>query len=151
MRAEEVCARGLPQTQFLTEFAEIVMNISCSVLLLTSFRRDAAIAKCVCVRMMNSETHQSGTVHRITARSAIVAHEQSIRDLPPQMSNYVWQRLWDILSGNDDSSKFEDLSIEDRVAIIEIIRNTKQGLPKYWLNAPVARISDRQDWWSPEN
>jgi hypothetical protein len=68
-------------------------------------------------------------------------YSKAFDDLPPQMSNYVWQRMWDVLSGNDDSSKFKHLSVEDRVAIIEIIRDTKQGLPKYWVNTPVARVS----------
>jgi len=68
-------------------------------------------------------------------------YSEAFDDLPVQMRTYVWQRLWDVLSGKDESEDFDHLSAEDRVAIIEIIRDTKQGLPKYWLNTPVARIS----------
>ncbi len=65
-------------------------------------------------------------------------YSEAFDSLPPQMRNYVWQRMWDVLSGKDDSPKFEHLSPEDRVAIIEIIRDTKKGLPKYWKNTPIA-------------
>lgn len=146
MRAEEVCAPGLPQTQFLTEFAEIVMNISCSVLLLTSFGVTLQLQS-VCA----NDEFENAPIRDSTPNNCLVCHSSSRTKHSRSSTSDEQLRLGDILSGNDDSSKFEDLSIEDRVAIIEIIRDTKQGLPKYWLNAPVARISDRQDWWSPEN
>jgi hypothetical protein len=48
------------------------------------------------------------------------------------MRAYVWKRLWSILSGEDQSEKFAHLSADDRVAIREILRDTKPGLPAYW-------------------
>ncbi len=68
-------------------------------------------------------------------------HSQAFDDLPDEMRTYVWRRLWYVLSGNDPSPKFAHLSHADRVAIIEIIRDTKPGLPNYWFNAPIARVS----------
>jgi len=52
--------------------------------------------------------------------------------LPDPMREYVWQRLWQVLSGEEDSEKFAHLSAEDRQAIREILRDTKTGLPEYW-------------------
>lgn len=52
--------------------------------------------------------------------------------LPPEMLNYVWDNLWKILSGADSSKKFAHLSPSDRLAILEILRETKPGLPEYW-------------------
>jgi hypothetical protein len=45
---------------------------------------------------------------------------------------YVWQRLWDVLSGISVEAKFRHLSADDRAAIIEILRETKSGLPESW-------------------
>lgn len=68
-------------------------------------------------------------------------YSEAFDNLPPQMLRYVWQRMWDVLSGKDESPQFEHLSPDDRVAIIEIIRDTKQGLPAYWKNTPIATDS----------
>lgn len=43
--------------------------------------------------------------------------------LPRETQDYVWQRLWGVLSKPTD--KFEHLSPADRQAIIEIVRATK--------------------------
>jgi len=54
--------------------------------------------------------------------------------LPREMRDYVWQRLWDVLS-NPNEAKFQHLSTEDRRAIVEILRDTKRDLPPYWTAA----------------
>jgi hypothetical protein len=54
--------------------------------------------------------------------------------LPREMRDYVWQRLWDVLS-NPNDAKFTHLSPEDRRAIVEILRDTKPNLPQYWTAA----------------
>jgi hypothetical protein len=51
--------------------------------------------------------------------------------LPVEMRDYVWKRLWDVLSHSDEG-KFKHLSADDRRAIVEILRATKAGLPEYW-------------------
>jgi hypothetical protein len=52
--------------------------------------------------------------------------------LPDAMRSYVWTRLWDVLSGKDQSPEFAHLSAADRQAITEIIRETKKDLPAPW-------------------
>lgn len=52
--------------------------------------------------------------------------------LPEEMRDYVWRRLWKILSGEDKSEKFAHLSEADRAAIVSILRATKDNLPEYW-------------------
>jgi hypothetical protein len=49
-----------------------------------------------------------------------------------EMKDFVWRRLWEILSEGKDAEKFAHLSAEDRSAILEILRATKPGLPEYW-------------------
>jgi hypothetical protein len=52
--------------------------------------------------------------------------------LPIEAREYVLQRLWEVLSGKDQSDKFAHLSAADRQAILEILRETLPNLPDYW-------------------
>src|SRR5947207_2336618 len=49
--------------------------------------------------------------------------------LPGAAKDAVYARLWDILSGKDRDKRYARLSPADRSAIIEILRDTKKGLP----------------------
>lgn len=44
----------------------------------------------------------------------------------------AYQRLYEVLSGKDQNPKFAHLSAADRRAVLEILRDTKPGLPDYW-------------------
>lgn len=59
-------------------------------------------------------------------------YSRAFDELPAEMHDYVWRRLWEVLSGADNSEDFAHLSAEDRQAIREIIRETKPNLPEYW-------------------
>ncbi len=48
----------------------------------------------------------------------------------------IYQRLYDVLSSRDRDPKFAGISSDDRRAILEILRDTKPGLPAYWLAKP---------------
>ncbi len=52
--------------------------------------------------------------------------------LPEPSKTYVYHRLLQILSGQDKDPDFDSLSGEDRQAILEILLQTKQGLPPEW-------------------
>jgi hypothetical protein len=56
--------------------------------------------------------------------------------LPDDIRARIYQRLYDILSGQDETPTFASLSADDRRAILEILRDTKPGLPVYWLAKP---------------
>lgn len=59
-------------------------------------------------------------------------YSPSFDALPSEMRAYVWQRLWNVLTGQVAERKFAHLSAADRAAIIEIVRDTKPDLPDYW-------------------
>lgn len=59
-------------------------------------------------------------------------YSQSFDALPAEMRAYIWQRLWEVLSGESHDAKFNNLSADDRRAIIEILQTTKTGLPESW-------------------
>ena len=59
-------------------------------------------------------------------------YSKSFDALPQKMKDHLYQRLWDILTGKDTSPDFENISAERRRAILEILTETKKGLPEYW-------------------
>ena len=40
--------------------------------------------------------------------------------------------MWQILSGQERAAKYHRLALADRQAIVEILRDTKKGLPDYF-------------------
>jgi hypothetical protein len=52
--------------------------------------------------------------------------------MPDLVREGVYQRLYDVLNGKDQSEKYARLNPEDRKAILEIVRDTKPNLPAYW-------------------
>ena len=52
--------------------------------------------------------------------------------LPPEALAAVYERMWKVLSGAAPEPRYERLSREDRLAIVEILRDTKTTLPEYF-------------------
>ncbi len=52
--------------------------------------------------------------------------------LPDGPRGAIYRRMWQILSGNDRTEKYRRLSDADRVAVAQILRDTKKGLPAYF-------------------
>jgi hypothetical protein len=52
--------------------------------------------------------------------------------IPAVMREHLLQKLHAILTSTDNDPAFAELSAEDRVVILEILRETKANLPDYW-------------------
>jgi hypothetical protein len=52
--------------------------------------------------------------------------------LPAQAKDAIYHRMWQILSGEVKSAKYARLSLADRQAVAEILRETKNDLPRYF-------------------
>ena len=52
--------------------------------------------------------------------------------LPAEAKTAVYARLWEVLSGRDTGPRYKVLTPADRRAVIEILRDTKKGLPDYF-------------------
>jgi len=59
-------------------------------------------------------------------------YSDPFRQLPPEVKDYVYRRLWEILSGKDQSKEFVHLTGRDRRALREILRDTLTDLPAFW-------------------
>ena len=59
-------------------------------------------------------------------------YSPSFAELPTKAREYVFQRLWEVLTGKDQSEKFAHLSPEDRANVLAILLDTLPDLPDYW-------------------
>ena len=63
---------------------------------------------------------------------SFLIYSKAFDRLPPAMKHYVYRRLWAILNGDASDPAYLHLSAADRKAVLEILIETKQGLPDYW-------------------
>lgn len=61
-----------------------------------------------------------------------MVYSETFDAMPGQVKDRVYRRLYDVLTGRDQSEKFKRLSADDRRAVLEILRETKPGLPEYF-------------------
>jgi hypothetical protein len=55
--------------------------------------------------------------------------------LPPLAKDAIYRRMWEVLSGQEQDPRYRTaLSLADRRAIVEILRDTKKDLPPYFQN-----------------
>ena len=52
--------------------------------------------------------------------------------LPARALDAVYRRMWTVLSGAEAEPRYERLSRADRIAVVEILRDTKPNLPDYF-------------------
>ena len=57
-------------------------------------------------------------------------YSQAFAELPKEVKDYVFKRLNEILTGKDTSEPFAHLSVGERGAVLEILRETMPGFPK---------------------
>jgi hypothetical protein len=59
-------------------------------------------------------------------------YAEAFEALPPEARDAIYRRLWEVLSGREQSARYARLSAIDRRAITEILRDTKTNLPAYF-------------------
>jgi hypothetical protein len=57
-------------------------------------------------------------------------YSEAFDELPQPLKEAIYRRLFEILSGKD--KEFESSPPDTKLAILEILRDTKAGLPAYW-------------------
>ena len=73
-------------------------------------------------------------------------YTEAFDGLPAEAREAIYRRMWQILSGHilpaeDKGKKYARLSLADRRAIVEILRETKKGLPAYFVPVTPGRRS----------
>jgi len=59
--------------------------------------------------------------------------------LPREVRDHVWKRMWNVLAEGESAKSFGHLSDSDRQEIIDILSETKCGLPAYWKSGGASR------------
>jgi hypothetical protein len=69
----------------------------------------------------------------MTYPCSYLIYSSAFDHLPPGAKDPIYRRMWQILSGNEQQARYRAaLSLADRRAIVEILRDTKPGLPSYF-------------------
>jgi hypothetical protein len=59
-------------------------------------------------------------------------YSEAFDAIPGPAKEFIYRRLFDVLSGHEQGPEFASLSSEDRRAVLEILVATKPGLPEQW-------------------
>ena len=65
-------------------------------------------------------------------RCSYMIYTAAFDALPPVAKGAVYDQLWRVLSGKETDKAYARLSLAERNAIVEILRETKAGLPEYF-------------------
>jgi hypothetical protein len=63
---------------------------------------------------------------------SFLVYSDAFEGLPTEAKEQVFRRVWEVLAGLDQSRQFDHLSMIDRTAILEILRDTKEDFAR-WL------------------
>jgi hypothetical protein len=77
-----------------------------------------------------------------------LVYSDSFAALPEPAKTYVYHRLLEVLSGQDQSQDFARLTAADRQAVLEILLDTQHGLPQEWTDYAAAhhlRVAQQPD------
>jgi hypothetical protein len=66
---------------------------------------------------------------------SFLIQSESFAKLPPPMRDLLLEKLLTILTGTNHDPQFSRLTLEDRAAILEILRDTIPFLPSSWRQA----------------
>jgi hypothetical protein len=70
---------------------------------------------------------------------SFMIYSDAFDGLPDEAKDVIYHRMWQILSGQDRAEKYKKFSLDDRKAIVEILRDTKRRLPDYFQASNIAR------------
>ncbi|MEZ5364629.1 MAG: hypothetical protein R2748_20400 [Bryobacterales bacterium] len=90
--------------------------------------------------------HQGRSLHELDLDGRLLRYpcsymieSDAFEALPTLAKAYLYERLWAVLSGKDRSEPYAGLAAEDRQAIAEILADTKDDLPDYWMKSAAGR------------
>jgi hypothetical protein len=66
---------------------------------------------------------------------SFMIYTEAFDALPYSVKETIYWRMWQILSGDLTEPKYQRLSPSDRKAVVEILRDTKDGLPNFFQGA----------------
>lgn len=71
---------------------------------------------------------------------SFLIYSEAFDQMPLEARDRIYRRLFEVLTGQDQSKKYAKLTAADRRAIYEILLDTKKGLPEYWRSKTAAQV-----------
>jgi hypothetical protein len=71
---------------------------------------------------------------------SFLIYSEAFEALPPIVRERFYRRLWEVLTGADQTPVYSRLTAADRKAVLEILLDTKRGLPDYWRTATAVAV-----------
>jgi len=59
-------------------------------------------------------------------------YSEAFDGMPAWVRDRVYRKLYDVLTNKDTDGRYQNISVADREAVLEIVRETKPNLPDYW-------------------
>jgi hypothetical protein len=78
--------------------------------------------------MTDNHTHLTGFWHML----AFFGLSECPCNCTSDLKELVYQRLWNILNGDDSTADFQKIPVETNTAVREILAQTRRDLPAYW-------------------
>jgi hypothetical protein len=63
---------------------------------------------------------------------SFLIYSEAFDALPGVVRDRFYRRLWEVLTGKDQTPLYARLTATDRKAVLEILLDTKRDLPQYW-------------------
>ena len=63
---------------------------------------------------------------------SFLIYSKAFDALPTVVLDRIYRRLWEVLTGADQTRVYAQLTATDRKAVYEILLDTKRNLPEYW-------------------
>ena len=96
------------------------------------FEADVRGARAVRPARAHAPGESTSTLRLFRYPCSYMIYTAAFDALPTDAKDAVYRRLWQVLSGADRDSRYEHLTRGDRQAVVEILRDTKPGLPDYF-------------------
>ena len=65
-------------------------------------------------------------------RCSYLVYTDLFEHLPRAARDAIFERMWQILSGQERDQRYKRLTLEDRKAVVEILRDTMESIPAYF-------------------
>jgi hypothetical protein len=65
-------------------------------------------------------------------RCSYLVYTDLFEHLPRAARDAIFERMWQILSGQERDQRYRRLTLEDRKAVVEILRDTLENIPTYF-------------------
>jgi hypothetical protein len=72
------------------------------------------------------------TTRLLRYRCSYMIYSEAFDNLPAEAKEAIYKRMWEVLSRREKDPRYDRLAFAERRAIVDILRETRPGLPNYF-------------------